>query len=92
MYCCTARRNGRAPYCSSLPNRTSNSLRLVGQDQFKLFITKALYHFRDLNVNNSKQFVVAEAVENDDFVDAVQELGIEDFLDLVHDPGFHLAV
>ena len=84
-----ARRNGRAPKAGSKPFSIRKSVRLGRHDELDLVILEALLHLAEQDLHDLHHVMLGELAEHDDVVDAVQELGIERALDLVHDPAAH---
>src|SRR5579864_6760076 len=66
-------------------------LGVVGDGDGDRFLRQVRIELRNHELENLDQVVFAERVEDDDFVDAVQELGIEGTLDLVPDQLFDLV-
>ncbi len=73
-----ARLRGRAPYLKSVPSISKNSLALSGDMNHERLAggsrLDSLLHHLKLNVNDPAQLLLAQRFEDDDFVQAVDEL------------------
>ena len=67
-------------------------LRVVGELDRRLVLRHLLAQALEQEVDDLRDLLLRELVEDDDLVDAVQELGPEDLLELAHDPVLHLVV
>ena len=82
MYFWIARFSGRAPYASSYPFFTRNSVAAVGELERQLVLGQPLPHVLEQDRHDLRDVLAAERVEHDHVVEAVQELRVEDDLEL----------
>ena len=72
-----ARLSGRAPNCGSKPSLAINCLAERSTSRRELLLRQALLQPLQLDVHDARQVLLVEAVEDDDVVHAVEELGPE---------------